>query len=347
MEKEDGLEEYRKALADIGFSSFQHETRASGETRSEMYKSLPSNAIVAEIGVAAGVNAVIIDELCTPKELYLIDPWDYCELSSTRWPTEEHKEKAHTLFSDKSNTTIIQDFSIEASKRFENRYFDWVFIDAYPDYGSVKTDLAHWLPKIKKGGYITGDEFAFDKLPHWEGVYTAVIEFILEHAAKRPDLIEQMKETYENLRTALTKPLEGSPTECLKKLRQAAKCNAQIKIQNEQVLFGSISVSLNFKIDIDFKAPASVAEILKEYMDYYPSTRVRGGIYKIKVGDWVDDLNCEKIIKDLTIDPPLPRELNTLNRYTSNLRTGPWEPLVRTYGLSQLEDALRDPVLKK
>ena len=37
-----------------------------------MYKTLPSNAIVAEIGVDRGHNSLAINRLCTPKELYLI-----------------------------------------------------------------------------------------------------------------------------------------------------------------------------------------------------------------------------------------------------------------------------------
>ena len=80
------------------------------------------------------------------------------------------------------------------------------------------------------------------------------------------------------------------------------------------------------------KKEFSSVEVIKEYMDYYPSTRVRGGMYKIKVGDWVDDLNCEEIIKDLTINPPLPREQNILSRNISDF-AGPWQPLVRNYGL--------------
>lgn len=331
--KMDGLAKYREALADMGFSTFQHEKRpVLEEARSELYKSLPSSGIVAEIGVATGENAVIIDKLCTPKKLYLIDPWDSCKLSNNRWRTDEHKKKALALFSDKPNATIIQDFSVEASKKFENRYFDWVFIDAYPDYKNVKTDLAHWLPKIKKGGYIVGDEFAFDKFPHWDGVYIAVIEFVLKHAAKRPDLIEQMEREYENMCATWLEPLWGNSMECLNKLHRAARVEGQIKIENEQIPFASMSVSLNFKTDVYFKVSTNVVEVIKEYMDYYPSTRVRGGMYKIKVGDWVDDLNCEEIIKDLTINPPLPREQNILSRNISDF-AGPWQPLVRNYGL--------------
>ena len=330
--KKDGLEKYREALADMGLSTFQHENRPAEEVRSELYKSLPSSGIVAEIGVATGENAVIIDKLCTPKKLYLIDPWDLCKLSDNRWHTDEHKKRTHAFFADKPNATIIQDFSVEASKKFENHYFDWIFLDAYPDYRSVKTDLAHWLPKIKKGGYIVGDEFAFDKLPHWDGVYTAVIEFILKYAAKRPDLIDQMERQYDNARIETLKPLWGNPRECMSTLHHASLATGELKIENEQIPFASVSVSLSFKTDVQFKVSTNIVEAIKEYMDYYPSTRVRGGIYKIKIGDWVDDLNCEEIIKDLTINPPLPREQNILSQTVSTCG-GVWNAATRNYGL--------------
>ena len=52
--------------------------------RKTLYKTLPSNAIVAEIGVQEGINAIMIQETSSPKEFYLIDPWDsiLCEQSS-------------------------------------------------------------------------------------------------------------------------------------------------------------------------------------------------------------------------------------------------------------------------
>lgn len=49
--------------------------------------------------------------------------------------------------------------SIEASKDFEDNYFDFIYIDAWHSYESVKEDLNHWWPKLKVGGLMCGDDY--------------------------------------------------------------------------------------------------------------------------------------------------------------------------------------------
>jgi predicted O-methyltransferase YrrM len=71
---------------------------------------------------------------------------------------------------DKIN--IVQKASIEASKLMPNEYFDIVYIDASHDYKSVKEDILHWLPKVRQGGVICGDDYS----PRWLGVIRAVDE---------------------------------------------------------------------------------------------------------------------------------------------------------------------------
>jgi|LakMenEpi03Aug12_release.lakeMendotaPanAssembly.Ray.scaffolds.fasta_scaffold03232_19 predicted O-methyltransferase YrrM len=53
----------------------------------------------------------------------------------------------------------IKDYSWEASKKFEDRSVDFVFLDADHSYESVKKDIESWLPKIKTGGMIAGHDY--------------------------------------------------------------------------------------------------------------------------------------------------------------------------------------------
>jgi hypothetical protein len=71
----------------------------------------------------------------------------------------------------KSYINPIRMKSVEASKLYENESLDFVFIDGAHDYQSVKEDIEHWFPKVKRGGYIAGDDY------NWETVKLAVIEF--------------------------------------------------------------------------------------------------------------------------------------------------------------------------
>jgi len=62
------------------------------------------------------------------------------------------------------NIIPIRMMSSEASKLFEDKSLDFVFIDAEHDYNSVKTNILSWLPKIKNTGYIGGHDYEMDSV---------------------------------------------------------------------------------------------------------------------------------------------------------------------------------------
>ena len=55
---------------------------------------------------------------------------------------------------------VLECTSHEASLKFEDGYFDFVFIDADHVYERIKEDINDWLPKVKKGGIISGHDYA-------------------------------------------------------------------------------------------------------------------------------------------------------------------------------------------
>ncbi len=59
---------------------------------------------------------------------------------------------------------IIAD-SATASRLFADASVDWVHLDARHDYASVKADIRAWLPKIKHGGWLSGDDYDEIKWP--------------------------------------------------------------------------------------------------------------------------------------------------------------------------------------
>ena len=268
-------------------------------SREDLYKTLPSNAIVAEIGVDTGHNAAVINWVNSPKELYLIDPWESYERYNANWVDDQAWQQyeashnnprrvveqwfangrwwmtvAHPVnikarqdfvfnyFADKHNVKIIKNYSVEASKLFEDHYFDWIYLEASREYEDIKADLAHWLPKVKKGGYITGGQFGLDKDCHlrlWPGPYGAIIEFIIKYVEKRPEIIDILQ----------------------------AHCD-QINSETKTRWYHYI-------------VSPDVREIVLKHIEYFPSKRWRGGNYKLQIGDWVDDLNYEEIIEEAKI----------------------------------------------
>ena len=71
--------------------------------------------------------------------------------------------------------------SVNASKMFEDGYFDIVYLDASHDYESVKADLKAWISKVKYGGILCGDDY----IRGWDGVIKAVNECLGKENIKR------------------------------------------------------------------------------------------------------------------------------------------------------------------
>ena len=69
---------------------------------------------------------------------------------------------------------IVAD-SVAASRIFADASVDWVHLDARHDYASVKADIQAWLPKVRPGGWLSGDDYDVDK---WPEVVRAVGELL-------------------------------------------------------------------------------------------------------------------------------------------------------------------------
>lgn len=71
--------------------------------------------------------------------------------------------------------TVHQMPSVEAAKLFADGSVSFVMIDGAHDYKSVKADITAWLPKMKTGGWLCGDDIAWgDDMP----VFHAVSEIL-------------------------------------------------------------------------------------------------------------------------------------------------------------------------
>lgn len=69
-------------------------------------------------------------------------------------------------------TLIISD-SVSAARLFCDASVEWVHLDARHDYASVKADIEAWLPKVKVGGWLSGDDYDNEK---WPEVVNAVAD---------------------------------------------------------------------------------------------------------------------------------------------------------------------------
>jgi predicted O-methyltransferase YrrM len=141
---------------------------------------------IAEIGVYKGKGTAIFNvELINSGleyEYHAIDHFDEIWNADSYGLGEDSKKINYYTTTLKNlspilnKINVIKNTSVEQSKKYQNEYFDIVYIDGAHDYESVKNDINSWFPKIKKGGIICGDDY----ISGWPGVIQAVTETVGE-----------------------------------------------------------------------------------------------------------------------------------------------------------------------
>ena len=131
------------------------------------------------VGVEVGVNQGEFGiKLCqSGLKVYGIDP--YIVYPGYKDPESYESHYGEAIANLKGyDYTIIKKFSMDALADFKDESLDFVYIDANHGYESVKEDIAMWWPKVKRGGMLSGHDYAVR--PSF-GVVQAVNEFLIEH----------------------------------------------------------------------------------------------------------------------------------------------------------------------
>ncbi|SCA57863.1 conserved hypothetical protein [Candidatus Terasakiella magnetica] len=159
--------------------------------RKQILPFLPQNGRVIEIGVAKGEFSHEILLQNNPKELHLIDPWEFQQrddYSTDANNVEDNEQEQRFQDVQKRFQSMInagrvhmhRDYSTNVADQFEDKSCDWIFIDGLHSYEGVKADLEAFHMKIKDDGLILGHDFT----NHAEarrmkfGVVEAVNEFV-------------------------------------------------------------------------------------------------------------------------------------------------------------------------
>jgi len=115
-----------------------------------------------EIGVASGNYSKIIATWGFDN-LFLVDKWEEFRDQRNKLTTQEQCNKQYNTvceyFKDAEEVEILKCSSIEASKKFVDDMFDFIYIDACHSYNAVLEDLYAWYPKCKIGGLYSGHDF--------------------------------------------------------------------------------------------------------------------------------------------------------------------------------------------
>lgn len=169
--------------------------RARKRSRDALLDMMPAESVCAEIGVWRGSFSQQILDRVRPRELHLIDPWTYHELASTQWhggkdghargqgEMDRTFARVRERFAHRDDVRIHRCASHEAAPAFPDAYFDWVYIDGDHSFEYVAADLQDYLPKVKPGGYVAGDDFYW--APDEEFPVKRAVERVVRRGAAR------------------------------------------------------------------------------------------------------------------------------------------------------------------
>ena len=124
---------------------------------------LPANGRVAELGTFKGEFAKHILSQSSPIELHLVDI-DFSQLNPE-------------ISSDRRVVRHLG-FTQDVLTKFDDGYFDWIYVDADHSYEGTLKDAKLSAPKIRRGGFLVFNDFAhLDPAYGRYGVHRAVSEF--------------------------------------------------------------------------------------------------------------------------------------------------------------------------
>lgn len=165
---------------------------------------IKASGTCVEVGTWHGGFTEAILSKSDVKKVYCVDPYKHFtnneypdgmnDLSQVEFDALFNKVQTNLTSKFRQKVEFIRELSVKASSQFEDETLDFVYIDGNHDYKFVLEDLKAWHPKVKKGGYLCGDDIYSTKLDEhdadgnvkrvWSsncwgkyGTYKAIVDF--------------------------------------------------------------------------------------------------------------------------------------------------------------------------
>lgn len=146
--------------------------------------------VVAEVGCKEGRTTEYLLSAFEDSFVHAVDPFENVPNEGESYDDWDYdaikKDFINRTFDYQDRLQLHQCLSTDAAFEIEDGSLDLVFIDAAHDHANVFADIRDWLPKVKKGGLLTGHDFNH-KFP---GVQRAVADhFNLMEVQTFPDSV--------------------------------------------------------------------------------------------------------------------------------------------------------------
>lgn len=154
-----------------------------------------------EIGTEKGKYAMILCEANPNLHLWCVDPWicydenkGYKDVQGQDIHNSNLKKAQRRL--KKYNCTLVQKFSMDAVKDFEDESLDFVYIDGNHRLEYVISDLVEWTKKVKVGGVVAGHDYIKFKSQHYSHVPYALNAYFRSYPVEKWYLLDQKSENF-------------------------------------------------------------------------------------------------------------------------------------------------------
>ena len=171
--------------------------KISSDKRAYILKQLDKNSKFVEVGVWKGDFSKQIWNISSPNLLVLVDSWTFDEKVRGCAPQvsgeeplsqnffDQAKKDTYDKFENVQNVNILDLNSREASSKYQDNFFDYIYIDAEHTYKAVTKDLEVWYPKLKKNGTLFGDDYYWREEDDTLSLHKAYQEFIKKNYIKK------------------------------------------------------------------------------------------------------------------------------------------------------------------
>lgn len=152
---------------------------------------LPRQARMAEVGVLLGALSEYVLRHCDARVL-MVDNWQTADKQPDAYRATRDAHANHTdakrVAAHKAGALAVaaryagrveirEGWSTEVARSVPDGSLDMVFLDADHSYEGVRDDIAAWLPKVRKGGWIGGHDYENNEPAYdFSGVKRAVDE---------------------------------------------------------------------------------------------------------------------------------------------------------------------------
>jgi uncharacterized protein YheU (UPF0270 family) len=155
---------------------------------------LPDNCRICEVGIAHGKSAIFLAEAVLNldkviERFVMIDNLAYGQ-----------HEQLTSIIKNLIGSGIgaYSEFfpfgSLEASFKFPDGYFDFVFIDSSHDAAMTRAEIVLWYAKIRDGGFLAGHDY--DQLA--DTVDRIIPDYVIYEGTDKPIKVRTIYETNDN-----------------------------------------------------------------------------------------------------------------------------------------------------